>query len=113
MDGVVTRGILPGPGDVIVTGRCPPGDVQRTYKELEANSIPYTAVYFMPPHLKQRGTRAGLVNTGAWKAQMIEKLRLHEFFEDDPVQHQTIVDYCQSFGVLCKIHRVINGKVQP
>ncbi len=105
-DGVITKGILPEPGDIIITGRCPPEDVERTYRDMEARGIKNTAVYFMPPHLKQRGTPQGLRNTGMWKAKMIELLRLEEFFEDDATQYSVILEECKRKEINCKITKV-------
>ena len=104
-DGVITKGMLPGTNDVIITGRCPE-DVERTYSDMESRGIKFRTVYFMPPKFKQRGTIEGRENTGRWKALMIELLELSEFFEDDSVQFKTIVEECKNKQIKCEVKKV-------
>lgn len=103
-DGVITKGLLPGMGDVIITGRsCSMSDVARTYGDMERRKIRDVAVYFMPTVWKGFAGKKGLVKTGEWKALMIDILELDEFFEDDLTQHKAIVDHLKG---TCKITRV-------
>ena len=86
MDGVITKGILPGPGDVIITGRsCGPVDVMRTTIDLARYEVKgHHAVYHMPTAWKGLPGKEGLIRTGQWKALIIDALELDEFFEDNP-----------------------------
>ena len=61
-DGVITKGILPGPGDVIITGRsCSQADAERTHRDMiryglsdcgpetgHAVRVRAIPIYFMP-----------------------------------------------------------------
>lgn len=91
-DGVITHGILPAPDDVIITGRVP-DRAAATYKEMKALGLE-NAVYFMPPKHKEKGTLNGRKMTGKWKAEMINRLGITEFFEDDPVQKAEMDQLC-------------------
>lgn len=94
-DGVITRGYLPGPGDVIITGRsCDQADVVRTIKDMaRLGVIGPRAIYHMPTTWKGLPGNEGLIRTGQWKALMIDALELEEYFEDHPLQLQSILDH--------------------
>jgi hypothetical protein len=91
-DGVITTGLfIPEPGDCIITGRTW-SSAQRTYDDMRKRGFPYIPVYFMPPPWKERRDLEGLVETGRWKAKMIDATGVDEFFEDHPIQYQSILD---------------------
>ncbi len=107
-DGVITKGMIPGPDDVIITGRsCSRADVLRTQQDMIRHNVPPgTAVYFMPTAWKAPigpSGYEGLLKTGMWKALMIDALELEEFFEDDPIQLQAILVHMKGN---CKITKV-------
>jgi hypothetical protein len=112
-DGVITRGIVPAEGDVIITGRSSSKeDVKRTYLDMQARKltflsagfhIPAFAVYFMPTAWKGLPGNEGLINTGRWKALMIDALELEEFFEDNPTQLQAILDHLKGTTKITKV----------
>lgn len=106
-DGVITKGILPGPGDVIITGRsCALVDVERTQVEMRRWKINLVAVYFMPTVWKAPigpSGPEGLICTGRWKAMMIDALDLEEYFEDSPIQYQAILDHMMGNTKITKV----------
>lgn len=86
LDGVVTKGYLPGPHDVIITGRSYE-EAAQTYRYLHKQGL-FVPVYFNPvPHNLKT-----LEGSAYWKADMIFKLGIQDFFEDDPRQFTLIAD---------------------
>lgn len=105
-DGVITRGILPKPGDCIITGRTW-HEVERTQKEMKKLGIENIPVYYMPPSWKGLPRKEGLIRTGEWKAKMLNELEITEFYEDHPVQKESIEKHWNG-----TVHHVVNGQVQ-
>lgn len=87
-NGVVDTGrFIPEPTDVIITGNTVPMAKSVLVWLLEHNI--YCPVYFNPyPHGANNMYVAGF-----WKAQMINKLLVSEFYEDDPLQFEIIKNY--------------------
>lgn len=80
-DGVVSIGIMPGPEDVIVTGR--------SYSEsafvdryLAARGISVPVYYYPSPEIRGH-SRA---SSAHWKAKVLSILKPKIFFENDPDQ---------------------------
>ncbi len=102
-DGVITTGrFKPIEGDCIITGRTWLS-VERTYRDMTERGFPSIPVYFMPPSWKEIRGHEGLVETGRWKALMIDVTEVDEFFEDDPTQYQSILDYIKGKAKITKI----------
>lgn len=85
IDGVITVGIRPAPGDVIITGRSYE-EAPETLRYLQSIGLGEFPVYFNPSPFADK-TREG---SGTWKAHMIYMLQVTTFFEDDPVQAKVI-----------------------
>jgi len=84
IDGVITLGVMPTADGVVITGRSYE-TAPETYKMLRDKGI-FNAVYFNPvPH---GGTT--LENSGRHKAEMINKLGVSTFYEDDIRQYDVI-----------------------
>ena len=84
IDGVLTIGMLPYKGDVIITGRSFE-EAPETYHFLFRKGI-FNAVYFNPKTFDQKTK----LNSGAWKASIINLLGVEKFFEDDQIQADKI-----------------------
>lgn len=86
-NGVVDTGrFVPVEDDVIITSNNKPYAVTATLVWLRDRQI-LVPVYFNPyAHNKVSG--------GVWKAEMINKLRLTKFYEDDPIQFDIIQKTC-------------------
>lgn len=95
-DGVVSLGITPTPGDVIITGRCI-DETEEVYNVLRSRGCLWTRVFFNPMLLKDRGnhTEEARTYSGKHKANIIQKLKEEKievvrFFEDDELQASII-----------------------
>jgi hypothetical protein len=77
IDGVITIGVRPKKGDVVITGRTI--DFYEETKDLEID-VP---IYFNPYHHT-------IEDAGRWKAEMIQKLGIEKFYEDDLTQIKII-----------------------
>lgn len=110
-DGVVSIGLMPLPGDVIITGRGY-DEAEVVFSELR-NKLPYAnfiPVYFNPKTKINGRTRD---DSGNWKAFMILELIRHgaeisTIFEDDEEQFDIIQEALDSLSKfnkpnLCKI----------
>jgi len=85
-DGVISIGIIPDRHGVIITGR--------SYEEapeinnfLRSKGI-FNPVYFNPAKFDFRSAEV----SGRWKSNMIDLLGVHEFFEDEKVQADIIME---------------------
>lgn len=83
-DGVVTAGHRPSPWDVIITGRSYE-EAAETYAYMAKHGI-HCAVYFNPVPESDKGHES----SGAWKAEMVERLGITKFYEDMIVQAEII-----------------------
>jgi hypothetical protein len=94
-NGVVDTGrFVPLEDEVIITGNTIPmvPGVLNWLKEHGINC----AVYFQP---RDYGAN-NMVVSGMWKAEMIKKLGLTKFYEDDPTQYNIIVNFCPECEVV-------------
>jgi len=80
IDGVITEGKLPKSGDIIITGRSWE-EAPETYKMLWKMGI-FNVVFFNPIIKENKG----LVESAVWKSEIINKLKVDFFYEDDPDQ---------------------------
>lgn len=107
IDGVLTAGIIPVDPFIVVTGR-PVTRFKETKDWLDKKFPSYIALYIRPTLADNDVKKAGL-----WKASVIQQANLQNFYEDEELQFNTIKEYLSYFPELpCKLHRVINGKVQ-
>lgn len=84
IDGVITLGISPRPGDVIITGRSIEESTE-TLEMLRDYGIP-NIVYFNPLPYEQKTREA----SGHWKARVIAAIGVERHFEDDPIQAEIV-----------------------
>lgn len=84
IDGVITAGVIPDPRGVIITGRSFE-EAAETIQMLRSKGI-FNAVYFNPVPFGGKS----LENSGKWKAKMIRKLNVSEFYEDEEIQRNII-----------------------
>ena len=106
IDGVLTAGIIPVEPFIVVTGR-PVTRFKETKDWLDKTFPNYLALYIRPAFSDNDVKRAGL-----WKAMVIQSAKLDAFYEDEEYQFNTIKDYLSnSPELLCKLQRVIGGKV--
>ena len=88
-DGVVTAGLKPGPGDVVITGRPP-----KIYHDILKFNLPCPVYCFPSPDLASPGEIA------AWKSLIIKALMVTVFFEDNPYQAECIRRACPGVEVI-------------
>ncbi len=83
IDGVLTKGIRPIHPYIIISGR------DYTRWEETINQIGFDAPIYLNPNSspKMPGNRE---RSGEWKAEMINRLGVTDFWEDDPVQAKVI-----------------------
>lgn len=98
LDGVISVGIHPGPGDVIITGRSFE-EAPETYRYLHSKGI-YNAVFFNPLPFDKK-TRE---TSGNHKAATIIRLlnrgnSISVHFEDDEIQMSVIQKALEDAGV--------------
>lgn len=90
IDGVISLGICPQPkNSVIITGRSYE-EAKETFELLQSQNI-ICPVYMSPWPISAK-TRE---KSGQWKAEMIRRLNVGRFFEDDPIQFNIIKNMCQ------------------
>lgn len=84
LDGVVTHGYQPAPGEIIISGR--------TWAEydLYARAIAHER----PLYILGKGAYGDWVAAAAWKACIIAFMQIEVFTEDDPNQAAMIRDLC-------------------
>lgn len=94
-NGVVDTGkYIPTSEDVIITGNTIPMAKSVITWLLEHNI--FCAVYFQPLLYGANN----MIVSAMWKAEMIKKLGLTKFYEDDPTQYNIIVNYCPDCEVI-------------
>ena len=84
IDGVITAGVMPNPGDVIITGRSHEESAE-TYAMLHKLGI-FNAVYFNPLDFHDKTPD----DSGKWKALMCHYLIVEMFYEDEERQAEII-----------------------
>lgn len=96
-NGVVDTGkFIPTKDDVIITGNTIPMAKSVIVWLLEHNI--FCAVYFQP---FLHGAN-NMIVSAMWKAEMINKLKVNVFYEDDQTQFDIIKNYCPE----CKVIKV-------
>lgn len=85
-------GLQPTEEDVIITGNT---FIMQVYDYLDTHSI-RCAVYF-PPDKRMSGNRNAVA---VWKSEMIRRLRLDTFYEDDTQQWEILKDSCPDTEVI-------------
>lgn len=85
-------GLQPNPDDVIVTGNT---FVEGVIDYLRDHDIK-CAVYF-PPDRRYGNKRLAV---GVWKSEMIRRLQLDEFYEDDSLQADIIEESCPDTKII-------------
>jgi len=80
IDGVLTAGYIPEPGDVVISGR--------TFNEYD-DTVKAVA-QICPVYVRGVGEYGDQLHAGWWKAIMIKLLGITEFYEDSPVQIEII-----------------------
>lgn len=93
IDGVISCGICPGQGDVIITGRSI-DEYDETIEMLHSRGI-YNQVFFAPWSYDQKTREA----SGYHKAGIINSLEITRHFEDDPIQIEIIRELCHNCQV--------------
>lgn len=105
-DGVITTGkYKPEEGDCIITGRTwlKGHNTAKTYEDMRKRGFPDIPVYFMPPSWKGKPRTEGLIETGRWKAMMIDATGVDEFFEDNQIQYEAILKYLKGNAKITKV----------
>lgn len=90
IDGVLTRKVEPVKPYVVISGRTL-DEWERTVKEIGVGA---------PIYLRPYGQPGDRMLAGRWKAEMIERLDVKEFYEDDRVQAKIIQDNCPGCEVI-------------
>lgn len=94
-DGVWNNGYQDKDG-IIITGRSYE-DYHTTHQELKKTSNYEVPIYFNPAKKDDTNQQ----NSGDWKAEMISKLGITDFWEDDPQQIEII-----KLKTGCRVHLV-------
>lgn len=95
IDGVISLGVCPRPeNSVIITGRSFQ-EAPETFALLELHNIK-CPVYFAPWPFDEKSRE----KSGAWKGEMITRLKISRFFEDDPIQ----------FGIIDEMTKLASHK---
>ena len=89
LDGVLTLGIRPAKGDVIITGRS--FELARETLLLLRDMGIDNQVFFSPLLVKQENRQELNVN---WKSDVINVLRINTYFEDDDTVVDRLRDQC-------------------
>ena len=89
-DGVASTGMKLQEGAPIITGR--------SFEEMDKVKIKGHPIYFNPVSFNKKDYK----NSAKWKAKMIKKLGIEEFFEDDCKQADIIEKLCPN----CYVNRV-------
>ena len=92
-DGVITTGIIPKEGDIVISGRCL-DEAHVIYEFLEKLKLPYrNAVFFNPITYELRGNHSVKARTfsGTHKGNTLKTLlnngvEIENMYEDDPLQ---------------------------
>lgn len=84
IDGVLTNGYRPSPGDVVISGRTFP----------EYDDTAKRAAQICPVYIRGIGRFGDDQHAGEFKAEMITRLGVTKFYEDSPVQIEIIRSRC-------------------
>jgi hypothetical protein len=95
IDGVLTNGYQPSPGDVVISGR--------TFREYDATAK--RAAQICPVYIRGVGKFGDDNHAAKFKAAMIKELGVTKFYEDSPTQIQVIRELCPD----CEIVYVTKG----
>ena len=76
IDGVLTAGFTPQPGDVVISGR--------TFAEYDKTAK--RAAQICPVYIRGSGRFGDDADAGRFKAEMIERLGVTKFYEDSAAQ---------------------------
>lgn len=85
IDGVITKGILPEIGSVVISGR-----TIDEYDDLVKKLAQEFPVYIRYNKSSSLGRYADRVDAGFFKSQLINLLKVTEFYEDDEIQIEII-----------------------
>lgn len=97
IDGVLTAGYVPQPGDVVISGR--------TFAEYDHTAK--RAAQICPVYIRGVGKFGDEEHAGKFKAEMIRALGVTKFFEDSERQIAII----RAMNPTCEIVHVQRGKV--
>lgn len=102
-DGVVSIGIMPGPLDVIITGRT---EEEREHVEAFLKERGLTnKVYFQQVKKKKRTREmSGLHKARTLKALLDEGFQISKHFEDDPIQINVIKEELPDLDIVAVCH---------
>jgi hypothetical protein len=92
IDGTLTTGLVPIEPYVVISGRTM-AEYDDTVKRLAANS---------PVYIRCSGLYGDQQDAGRFKANIINLLKIEEFYEDDPVQ----ISIIRALAPICKVVRV-------
>ena len=92
IDGVLTMGITPEEGSVVISGR--------TFEEYD--DFAKQAAELCPVYIRGVGQQGDREHAGRFKAIMIKMLGVTEFYEDDEVQAEII----KKKNPKCLIHKI-------
>lgn len=84
IDGVLTQGYQPLPGDVVISGR--------TFREYDETAK--RAAQICPVYIRGVGRFGDDKHAGEFKAEMIKRLGVTKFYEDSPAQIRIIRERC-------------------
>ena len=90
VDGVLTAGVIPKSPYVVISGRTL-DEWNRTLSDIGTK---------VPIYLRPYGLPGDYVLAGKWKAEMIHKLGITEFYEDMPIQIEIIRSACPDCKVI-------------
>lgn len=93
IDGVLTRGIVPEAGSVVISGRT----------IAEYDDFAKRAAQICPVYIRCTGAYGDQVAAGKFKAMMIKHLGVTEFYEDDQIQ----IDIIRKANPKVKIIKVL------
>jgi mannose-6-phosphate isomerase-like protein (cupin superfamily) len=87
-DGVVTKGVKMQVGAPIITGR--------SFEEVDRVKTKGHPVYFNPKTYTEKND----YNSALWKAEMIKRLGIEEFYEDNSEQAEFIQNMCSNCSIV-------------
>lgn len=98
IDGVISIGHKPTKDDIILSGRGY-DYYQQTIKDLEKWGVTEYLCLILAPY-KQEWMAGKSWVAGAWKAEMINRLGITEYYEDDPAQYEVIKNNCPNCNII-------------
>ena len=81
-DGVVSNGVVPDDGAPIISGR--------SWEEVRRIEYKGHPIYFNPKTYTEKNDQ----NSAEWKAEIINRIGIEEFFEDNPIQIEILEKLC-------------------